>query len=54
MVIAAAICALLALAALANIEAWRRRTVAELQLSSRRQTARERAWAAVDGLDVEA
>jgi hypothetical protein len=53
MVIAAAICALLALAVLVNIEAWRRRTVAELQLSTRRQTARERAWAAVDGLDPE-
>jgi hypothetical protein len=53
MVIAAAICALLALGVLVNIEAWRRRTVAELNLSSRRQTARERAWAAVDRLDLE-
>jgi hypothetical protein len=53
MVIAAAICVLVALAVLANIEAWRRRTVAELQISTRRQTARERAWAAVHGLDAE-
>jgi hypothetical protein len=53
MVIAAAICVLVALAVLANIEAWRRRTVADLQLSTRRQSARERAWAAVHGLDGE-
>ena len=51
MVIAAAICVLLALAILANIEAWRRRTVAQYQLDSRRQAARERAWSAVSSLE---
>ena len=51
MVIAGLVCLLVALAALVNIESWRRRTVARYQLDSRRQAARERAWNAVGYLD---
>ena len=51
MVIAGTVCLLVALVALVNIESWRRRTVAQYQLDSRRQAARERAWSAVGNLD---
>ena len=52
MVIAAAICAFGALAVIVNIEAWRRRTVAQLRIETRRQAARERAWQAISGLGL--
>jgi hypothetical protein len=51
MLIAAATCSIAALAVIVNIEAWRRREVAQIQLDSRRQAARERAWNAVTTLD---
>lgn len=51
MLIAAATCATAALAVIVNIEAWRRREVAQIHLDSRRQAARERAWSAVSTLD---
>ena len=54
MMVAAAVCVLLALVALINIEAWRRRTVAELRAVERRRMARERAWEAVSLLEREA
>ena len=54
MLIAAMTCAIVALAVIVNIEAWRRREVAQLQLDSRRQAARERAWNAVSTLDTDA
>jgi hypothetical protein len=54
MVTAATICVLLALVAIVNIEVWRRRTVAQLQLDERRAAARARAWEAVSLLDREA
>jgi hypothetical protein len=54
MLIAAMTCAIVALAVIVNIEAWRRREVAQLQLESRRQAARERAWDAVSTLDADA
>jgi hypothetical protein len=54
MLIAAMTCAVVALAVIVNIEAWRRREVAQLQLESRRQAARERAWDAVSTLDADA
>jgi hypothetical protein len=54
MVLAASVCVLLALVALANIEAWRRRTVAEMRAVERRRAARERAWEAVSLLEREA
>ncbi len=51
MVTAGIVCVLVALVVLLNIEAWRRRTVAELRARNRRVAARERAWQAVTGLD---
>jgi hypothetical protein len=51
MVIAGTVCLLVALVVLVNIESWRRRTVAQYQLDTRRQAARERAWDAVAYLD---
>ena len=54
MVLAATVCILLALVALVNIEAWRRRTVAEMRAVERRTAARERAWEAVNLLEREA
>lgn len=53
MVLAATVCILLALVALVNIEAWRRRTVAEFHAVERRRAARERAWQAVTLLERE-
>jgi cell division protein FtsL len=54
MVLAATVCILVALVALVNIEAWRRRTVAEMRAVERRRAARERAWEAVTLLEREA
>jgi len=54
MVLAATVCILLALVALVNIEAWRRRTVAEMRAVERRRAARDRAWEAVNLLEREA
>jgi heme exporter protein D len=54
MLVAAAICALLALAMLANIEVWRRRTVAEIEARDRRRRTREQAWEAVGLLERDA
>ena len=51
MLYAAMTCAVVALVVIVNIEAWRRREVAQIQLESRRQAARERAWNAVSTLD---
>jgi hypothetical protein len=53
MVAAGIVCVLVALVVLLNIEAWRRRTVAELHTRNRRAAARERAWQAVTGLERE-
>jgi hypothetical protein len=50
MMLAATICTLGGLAAIVNIEAWRRRTVAQIRLESRRQAARERAWHAMSAI----
>jgi hypothetical protein len=54
MLYAAMTCAVVALVVIVNIEAWRRREVAQIQLESRRQAARERAWNAVSTLDTDA
>lgn len=54
MVTAACICVLVALLVIGNIEAWRRRTVAELEAEERRRRAREQAWEAVSLLDRDA
>ena len=54
MVTAATIAILLAALMLLNIEAWRRRTTAEIRADQRRRVARERAWEAVATLDREA
>ncbi len=51
MLAAALVCSLVALALLVNIEAWRRRTIAEQSSSARRAAARDRAWQAVSGFD---
>jgi hypothetical protein len=54
MVTAATICTLLALVALLHIEAWRRRTTAELETFELRRRTREQAWEAVQRLEQEA
>ena len=54
MVTAGTISILLALVVLLNIEAWRRRTTAELRADQRRRLTRERAWEAVQLLEREA
>jgi heme exporter protein D len=54
MVTAATVLTLLALLVLLNIEAWRRRTTAEIRADQRRRAAREQAWEAVHLLDREA
>lgn len=54
MATAATIAILLALLVLLNIEAWRRRTTAEIRADQRRRATRERAWEAVQLLDREA
>jgi len=48
MIAAAVACAVIALVLLAEIDAWRRRTVEQLQLDERRRRAREQAWNALD------
>ena len=54
MVTAATIAMLIAALVLLNIEAWRRRTTAELRADQRRRMAAERAWEAVQLLEREA
>jgi hypothetical protein len=54
MVTAATVAIVLALLVLLNIEAWRRRTTAEIRADERRRAARAQAWDAVHRLDREA
>jgi hypothetical protein len=54
MVTAATICVLLAALVLLNIEAWRRRTTAEIRADQRRRAARAQAWEAVRVLERDA